>query len=140
VRETHFIGMKLTWCRQVSAGTGVAESARWTLNLLLLLLWAGCATYKVDWNSRIGNYTYDQAIMELGPPDKSAKLTDGTTVAEWMTRRGYTGGTSEILYGHGYPYYYRPWYHYYEPPSPDYFIRLTFAPDGKLQAYKRVVR
>ena len=107
------------------------------------LLLIGCASYQVDWNSRIGNYTYDQAVAELGPPDKSAKLSDGTTVAEWMTRRGYSGGTVGIVYGYGYPYYYcpPPFYHpYYDPPSPDYFIRLTFGPDGKLQAWKRVVR
>ena len=132
--------MKVTVCGRDLRGESVTGFARWTLSLLLLLLWVGCATYKVDWNNRIGNYTYDQAIMELGPPDKSAKLTDGTTVAEWLTRRGYSGGSVGFMYGYGYPYYYRPWYHSYEPPSPDYFIRLTFGPDGKLQAYKRVVR
>src|SRR6266498_2529957 len=106
---------------------------------VLALLLAGCAsTAKTDWNSRVGSYTYDQAVAELGPPDKSAKLSDGTTVAEWMTRRGYSGGSAGIMYGH--PYYYHPWHYYYEPPSPDYFIRLTFGSDGKLQAYKPVVR
>ena len=112
--------------------------------LLCVGLWVwliGCASTKIDWNSRIGNYTYDQAVVELGPPDKSAKLSDGSIVAEWMTRRGYSGGSVGVMYGSGYPYYhYHPWYHFYEPPSPDYFIRLTFGPDGKLQAYKRVVR
>ena len=28
-----------------------------------------------------------QAVGELGPPDKQAKLSDGKTVAEWITRR-----------------------------------------------------
>src|SRR5205809_4479055 len=122
-----------------SAGRSVTGFAHWTLILvLLLLLSVGCATAKIDWNSRIGNYTYDQAVAELGPPDKFAKLTDGTIVAEWMTRRGYSGGSAGIMYGH--PYYYHPWHYYYEPPSPDYFIRLTFGSDGKLQAYKPVVR
>ena len=106
----------------------------------MLLVSVGCATTKIDWNSRIGNYIYDQAVIELGPPDKFAKLTDGTIVAEWMTRRGYSGGSAGMMYGHGYPYYYHPWHYYYEPPSPDYFIRLTFGPDGKLQAHKPVVR
>ena len=131
--------MKRTLRGRDPAGKSVAGSARWTLNLLMLLLAVGCATARIDWNSRIGNYTYDQAVIELGPPDKSAKLTDGTIVAEWMTRRGYSGSAG-MMYGHGYPYYYHPWHYYYEPPSPDYFIRLTFGPDGKLQAYKRVVR
>ena len=41
-----------------------------------------------------------------------------------------------------YRYYYPgPFYHhYYEPPSPDYFIRLTFGPDGKLQSWRRLAR
>ena len=101
----------------------------------------GCASTKIDWNSRVGVYTYDQAVTELGPPDKYAKLTDGTVVAEWMTRRGYSAGSVGMFYGYGYPYYFHPWpYYYYEPPSPDYFIRLTFGPDGKLQSWKRVAR
>jgi len=116
------------------------STATGVVSLLLLLLSAGCASTKIDWNSRIGNYNYDQAVVELGPPDKSAKLTDGTRVAEWLTRRGYSGGSVGFMYGYGHPYYYHPWYHYYEPPSPDYFLRLTFAPDGKLRAYQRVAR
>ena len=110
------------------------------LGIGLCLFLTGCATTKIGWNSRIGNYTYDQAVSELGPPDKSAKLTDGTIVAEWLTRRGYSGGSVGFMHGYGYPYYYHPWYPYYEPSSPDYFIRLTFGPDGRLRAYQRVVR
>src|SRR6266581_3987151 len=132
--------MKRKFCGRDWAGKSVTGFAHWTLSLVLLLLSVGCATTKIDWNSRIGNYTYDQAVAELGPPDKFAKLTDGTIVAEWMTRRGYSGGSAWMMYGHGYPYYYHPWNYYYDPGSPDYFIRLTFGPDGKLQAYKPVVR
>ena len=67
----------------------------WAGLLLLLgccgLLLAGCkSTPKVDWNSRIGYYTYDQAVMELGPPNAVARLTNGNTVADWVT--GQTGG------------------------------------------------
>lgn len=54
---------------------------------------AGCKTTPpVDWNARVSNYTYDQAVTELGPPDKQASLTDGQTVAKWVTHR--SGGTS----------------------------------------------
>jgi hypothetical protein len=54
----------------------------------LTVLLIGCSTTKkVDWNSRVGSYTYDQAMVEYGPPDKQAKLSDGRTVAEWITRR-----------------------------------------------------
>src|SRR5262245_31305974 len=56
----------------------------------LFLIWLlGCATApKIDWNSRIGNYNYDQAVLEMGPADRSAALTDGTKVVEWLTARG----------------------------------------------------
>ena len=53
---------------------------------------AGCkSTPKVDWNARVGTFTYDQAVAELGPPDKTAKLSDGRTVADWVERRHGTG-------------------------------------------------
>ena len=47
----------------------------------VLLLAAGCATTGVDWAVRVGNYTFDQAVVELGPPDKQAKLQDGLRAA-----------------------------------------------------------
>src|SRR5687768_13455237 len=55
--------------------------------LLTTLLLVACATKKIDWATRLDNYTYDQAVVELGPPDKSARLSDGTTIAEWYQRR-----------------------------------------------------
>jgi hypothetical protein len=71
-------------------------AALWSLLVTLAfvaLVIAGCATTKpIDWNSRVGSYTFDQAVTELGPPDKQAKLSDGRTVAEWITHR--EGGTS----------------------------------------------
>lgn len=70
------------------------------------LLVSGCkSTPKIDWNSRLGSYTYDQAVAELGPPDKLAQLSDGTTVAEWITRRrggsGLSVGVGVGSYGGG---------------------------------------
>jgi len=62
-------------------------------------------------------------------------LADGTLVAEWLTRRGYSYGYSRYGYS---PWYYGPFYPgYTEMNSPDYFVRLTFAPDGMLKASKR---
>lgn len=110
------------------------------LAALLLGLLAGCATHRIDWGARVGVYTFDEAIAEFGPPDKSARLGNGSTVAEWLTHRGYT-------------YVYRPfagyscWYGPYSYPdylnaytSPDAFLRLTFSADNKLLAWKRVYR
>ena len=58
---------------------------------LFVLFLTGCrSTPKVDWNSRVGSYSYDQAVGEFGVPDKTATLSDGRTIAEWIT--GHTGG------------------------------------------------
>jgi len=79
-----------------------------SLLLTLSLTIAGCSsTPKVDWNSRIGSYTYDQAVLELGPPDKSTQLSDGSTVAEWIISSNGSGarigfGVGSGSYGHGY--------------------------------------
>jgi hypothetical protein len=104
---------------------------------LLLFTVAGCATRKIDWAARVGTYTFDQAVVDFGPPDKHAKLTDGTTVAEWVTQRGYTS----TYYAPGYGYPYRRHWGYYSMPvstsSPNYLLRLTFDPAGRLTGWKK---
>lgn len=109
----------------------------WPALLSLVLLSAGCATQKIDWAGRVGNYSYDQAVMELGPPDKSAKLSDGIIVAEWLTRRG-SPAYNAIGYGYyPYPCWGPAWPGYVNTYWPDYYLRLTFGPDGKLEAWKK---
>ena len=108
--------------------------------LFLAALLAGCATRKIDWSGRVGNYTFDQAIAEMGPPDKQATLTDGMVVAEWLTRRGYhqiypIGGY------YGSPYYNWPYpATYMDSYSPDYYLRLTFGAGGRLQSWKKFAK
>jgi hypothetical protein len=103
---------------------------------LALGVWlAGCATGRVDWNARVGHYTYDQAVTEMGPPNSHAKLTDGVIVAEWLINRGTT-----YVYGTPGPYGY-----YYGGPltaqtMPGRFLRLTFGANGQLAAWKKVYR
>ncbi len=66
-----------------------------------LLLVSGCATKsKVDWNSRVGSFTYDQAVIELGPPDRLTEISDGRKVADWVT-----GRTSSPRFGLGFGSY-----------------------------------
>jgi hypothetical protein len=101
--------------------------------LFLVLLAGGCATSKIDWNSRIGHYTYDQAIVDLGPPDKSAKLADGTVVADWLLQRGGSVGSLQSFPSLSVQYY-------QITPSPDWFIRLVFDAHGLLQEWKRFLR
>ena len=108
--------------------------------IIALAATAGCVT-RIDWNSRLGIYHYDQAIAELGPPDKSAKTTDGALVAEWLVRR-YRGDTQVVLFG-GYGYY-APYSHPagYAFTGMDYerYLRLTFDPEGRLTAWRNITR
>lgn len=107
--------------------------------LLLILLLAGCATSRINWDARRGNYTIDQAILELGPPASRAKTSDGTVVAEWLVQSGYSHAFPSWGYYGAYPYVYGPGY-----PNivtvPNYWLRLTFGPDGKLTAWKYFYR
>ncbi len=123
-----------------SAIEAVRSANRWICPLLLTLLLVGCATQKIDWNSRVENYTFDQAVVESGPPDKQAKLQDGTVVAEWLTQHGYTHTYGTMGWGY-YPGWCGPFPPtYYDTYAPDYFLRLTFGPDGKLKSWKPYAR
>ena len=105
--------------------------------VFLNFLFAGCATTKkVDWNSRVGNFTYEQAVAELGPPDKTAKLADGLMVADWVSRRsgggsfsigtGFYGSHTGVgigqTIGSGYG---------------ERILRLTFGSDGRLSVWSQ---
>ena len=125
-------------------GSRWESSVRW-VGLAGLLIWlTACATKpKIDWNSRIGTYTYDQAVLEFSPPDRSATLTDGTRVVEWLVSRGRTYGFSDFGGPFYHPYYYYPGpflQHYSTTTTPDAYLRLTFSPDGKLKSWGRFYR
>ena len=91
-----------------------------TIAALLL----GCSTTrKVDWDTRIGNYTYDEAVGEFGPPDKQATLSNASTVAEWVTPR-----LNGIDVSVGQPV---------ASESADHWLQLTFSPEGVLSSWSR---
>ena len=104
--------------------------------LVAALFIAGCASYQTQWDNRVGDYTYDQAVVELGPPDKQAKLTDGKTVAEWISRYS-TGGSAGVgtgIYGGGVGG------GYVIQTAPTYReskLRLTFGTNNVLTAWSR---
>lgn len=104
------------------------------LALLTLLLLANCTMPpKVDWEARVGVLTFDEAVRELGPPEKSAVLTDNTKVADWLVARGRSEPTFHSL----------PDGSVISTPSvrsQDQILRLTFTKEGKLSAWKRVWR
>ena len=103
-----------------------------------VLILAGCATGRVDWNTRLGSYTFDQAVTELGPPDKQAKLSDGKTVVEWVSR--YGGGPSVSVgtgfYG-GYPGSIGMVHTYNQPDYYESKLLLTFATNSVLEKWSK---
>src|SRR5580765_2190931 len=108
-----------------------------SVSLIVGLLSAGCATTKeVDWASRIGVWTYDQAVLEMGPPAKQSKLSDGRIVAEWITGRaarpslsfGVGSAGSHTAFGVGQSV---------GGGYNDRVLRLTFGQDGKLENWTR---
>ena len=111
----------------------------------LLLAVAGCASHpKVDpninWDTRIGSYTYDQALHELGRPDVVAESSAGRAV-DWVTKQspnmsfGIGVGSSvfgpHVGTGVGVGTSVSP------PPHGEY-LHLTFGPDGKLTSWSKV--
>lgn len=125
-----------------SAKVFISRVLRWMPFVALVVFVIGCKTTpKIDWAGRIGNYTYDQAVLDWGPPERCAKLTDGTVVAEWLTRRGYSQTYVTYGYGCGWRHgWYAPYPTFIDTYSPDYFLRLTFGPDGRLKAWKKFLK
>jgi hypothetical protein len=90
----------------------------------------------VDWSARIGTFTFDQAVTELGPPDKQAKLSDGHTVAEWVSR--YNSGSS-VTVGSGF-YGYPGGVGYVQSVGPNTYeskLRLTFGTNNILTRWSK---
>lgn len=113
----------------------IAALVKWFPVLAIALVIGGCATQRINWQTRIGNYTYDDAIREFGPSDKHDQLSDGTIIADWVVREGHTvtapqpyltgpDGMGPAMSGFSSTY------------VPTYYMRMTFGPDGKLQSYK----
>lgn len=107
------------------------------LTIILALFIAGCATKpQTDWNSRVGSFTYDQAVIELGPPNAQTTLTDGRRVADWVVGRkgssgfslgfGSYGGNTGVGVSQG-----------FGTGPQDKILRLTFSADGNLAEWKR---
>jgi len=55
---------------------------------VLGLVGAGCqALQQVDWDGRIGQFSYEQAVAELGRPVEETELSGGMRRAEWIPTR-----------------------------------------------------
>ena len=116
----------------------------------IMIFLAGCANNgpSVNWDARVGNYTYDQAVHELGRPDKTLQMSDTSKVAEWQLRSegervinsGPTGPGTDNPGGqlYGEPFWSKPEVVQVYPSNPNSgkWLRLTFNPDGHLVAWK----
>jgi hypothetical protein len=91
-----------------------------------------CATRPSKWESRIGNYTFDMSVAELGPSHRQALLSDGKRVAEWTTSSGFYADPF-VTPGVG---SYTP----YSTRVPGGVLQLTFANNGELLAWKKLRR
>jgi hypothetical protein len=118
----------------------------WLLFTTLVFLTGSCASGPktnskgIDWGSRIGTYTYEEALAELGEPDVIGESSEGMIV-EWVVRRspmvsfGFGFGSG----GHG---------HHtstgvgvgtsVSPPPSGEYLHLKFDKDGKLAEWSRV--
>jgi hypothetical protein len=113
--------------------------------LASLTVMLGCAShpkpnFSADWTSRIGVYTYDQAVAELGRPVVSGESSEGKT-AEWTIQRsagvtfgvgvgqGFYGPHSAVGVGTGTSF---------TPPPSGEYLRLQFDKDGKLKEWSKV--
>jgi len=137
--------------RQEDLVPGVAEPvAGWFLSVMhrwrnlavgafsggcLAVLLVGCETYgRADWNARVGNYTWDQSLQELGPPESEAKTSDGTRVADWVVSRSRT--YSSAVRG---PMFWS-WSGQDVTTTAESHLLLTFGPDGRLRSWKRLYK
>lgn len=70
------------------------------LTVLLLaiagIIGAGCATQDAKWNQRIGHFTYQQAVSELGQPATRETLADGRVSVEWVSRYNTSATSPEM--------------------------------------------
>ena len=94
----------------------------------------GCATApRVDWQGRIGKYTYEQAVTELGPAAKVMNLGEGRREAQWLIEPGTLWVTNPSLDArYASPQYTDPGPRRDVPPR---YLHLIFGPDGKLAAW-----
>jgi hypothetical protein len=107
--------------------------------LLMQLVIAGCATSPAtNWDRRVGNYTYELALADLGTPDYSTALSNGGLVADWVTREGHPG---TLAFGappySGPPSAWESPVPQTVPPTPNYHLRLTFDRDQRLVAWNK---
>ena len=88
MKDTICTSAMLGYIKPMKANFAVKVLSLAALSIAIVFM-AGCKTTpSVDWNSRVGTCTFDQAVAELGSPDKQTQLSDGRTVDQWITLHG----------------------------------------------------
>ncbi len=108
--------------------------------MFVVVILPGCASKpRPDWNARVGQYTFEQAVQELGPPVTSTLLEDGTRVAEWFLKPGpqISFGLGTGAYGSGGGVGVGQ---SVALPTPGHYLRLVFGPNGQLQRWEKFRR
>jgi len=118
----------------------------WLLFIVLALLTVSCASgpkaniKNIDWGNRIGTYTYEEALAELGEPNVVGETSEGM-IAEWVLRRSpmvsFSFGFGGAGYGHHSSTGVGVGTSVSPPPSGEY-LQLRFDMDGKLIEATRV--
>ena len=116
------------------------------LIIVLALLAASCAygtkaaVKNIDWGSRMGMYTYDEAVAELGEPDVIGQSSEGM-IAEWSLWRSPAVSFGFGLGSGGYDHHTSTGVgvgtSVSTPPSGEY-LHLRFDKDGKLAEWTKV--
>jgi len=109
----------------------------WTTAVLAVTLLSACSTTSsVNWDDRIGHYSWDDAVTEFGDPDRVADLDGGVKAAEWIKER-----TTGLASASDTPSYVRGEAiapsQTYGSTAPAKVLRLSFTPDGKLFNWER---
>ena len=104
--------------------------------LVAAVLLAGCATApRIDWKSRVGNYTYEQAVAELGPAIKVGTLEDGRREAQWLIEQSLPVISQDLDARYASPLYTDRGHQREAVSQPWRYLHLIFGADGKLAAW-----
>ena len=111
----------------------------WWVLVLVLISSVGCIGHREpDWPSLVGTLTYDQALLELGPPAHVASLSDGSRVAEWLRFSSRVYSTPGAPMGGWGPYGLMGGTTI--SSTPNVYLLLTFSPDDKLVSARTIYR
>jgi len=95
---------------------------------------------KINWSERIGSYTYEQALADLGRPAVSGESNEGRT-AEWILKRSpqmsFGFGVGGGSYGSGGGVGVGAGTGFTPPPSGEY-LRLKFDKADHLVEWSKV--